>query len=150
VQCGGFPPLERKSKGLTHNDARWDHTTPLQGQARALRLRVITLGESYALAKVSPYSESSTIHYSEATSAQQHGGIARKHLFPTVVSFRLIVYWLLLQLYCLACAPESAFRAAMLSRAVCFSVSDCVCARCASSCLPSLPLPPCDALARSW
>jgi len=98
---------------------------------------------------VCPYSKSSTIHYSESTSAQ-HRGIARKHLFPTVVSFRQIVYRLLIQLYCLVCAPESASRVARLSRAVCFSVSDCVCARCASSCLPSLPLPPCDALARSW
>ena len=89
------------------------------------------------------------IHYSEPTSAK-HRGIARKRPFPNIVSFRQIVYWLLLQFHCLACALESASRAATLSRAVCFSVSDCVCERCASSCLPSLPLPPCDAFARSW
>jgi hypothetical protein len=90
----------------------------------------------------------------QSTTLNQHVrsiGVSRANTsFQLVVSFRQIVYRLLLQLYCLACAPESASRAARLSRAVCFSVSDCVCARCASSCLPSLPLPPCDALARSW
>jgi hypothetical protein len=77
-------------------------------------------------------------------------GVSRANI-PFQMSSRFVISSIvLLQFHCLACAPESASRAATLSRAVCFRVSDCVCERCASSCLPSLPLPVCDALARSW
>lgn len=78
-------------------------------------------------------------------------GIIRNCLASSILNQKSYRHVIPHQLYCLVCAPESASLAAMLSRAFCFSVSDCVCERCASSCLPSLPLaPPCDALARSW